>query len=53
MRFERYWRGRGTAYKGSGRGLPIANGLVKAHGGRLWIESTLGTGSTFFFSIPC
>lgn len=52
MRFERYWRGRGTAYKGSGRGLPIANGLVKAHGGRMWIENTLGTGSTFFFSIP-
>lgn len=50
--FDRYWRGRGTRYKGSGLGLPISNGIVKAHGGRMWIESTVGSGSTFFFSIP-
>jgi signal transduction histidine kinase len=50
--FDRYWRGRETSYKGSGLGLPISNGIVKAHGGRMWIESTLGAGSTFYFSIP-
>ena len=50
--FDRYWRGRATQYTGSGLGLPIANGIVKAHSGRMWIESTLGAGSTFFFSIP-
>ena len=50
--FDRYWRGNGTRYKGSGLGLPISNGIVKAHGGRMWIESTLGAGSRFFFSIP-
>jgi signal transduction histidine kinase len=50
--FDRYWRGGGTHYKGSGLGLPISNAIVKAHGGRMWIESTLGAGSTFFFSVP-
>ena len=50
--FDRYFRARGTEYKGSGLGLPISNGIVKAHGGRMWIQSTLGVGSTFYFSIP-
>ncbi len=50
--FERYWRGRRPEYKGSGLGLPISNGIIKAHGGRMWIESTVGEGSTFLFSIP-
>ena len=50
--FDRYFRPRGTQYKGSGLGLPISNGIVKAHGGRMWIESVVGAGSTFSFSIP-
>jgi signal transduction histidine kinase len=51
--FDRYWRGRNTKYKGTGLGLPIAHGIVKAHGGRMWIESAVGVGSTFSFALPC
>jgi signal transduction histidine kinase len=37
---------------GTGLGLPISKRLVEAHGGRLWIESTVGQGSNFYFSLP-
>ena len=49
--FQRYWRSKHSQYKGAGLGLSIARGLVEAHGGRIWAESTLGSGSTFFFSL--
>jgi signal transduction histidine kinase len=48
--FDRYWRGERTQYKGTGLGLPISKGIVTAHGGRMWISSELGVGSSFYFT---
>jgi signal transduction histidine kinase len=38
--------------RGTGLGLPICREIVEAHGGRMWLESAVGTGSTFRFALP-
>jgi len=50
--FERFWQARETAHQGAGLGLAIAKGIVEAHGGRIWVESELGKGATFQFTVP-
>ena len=53
--FERFYRVRNTAsrqYSGIGMGLYIAKAIVEAHGGRIWLSSHQGMGSTFYFTLP-
>jgi signal transduction histidine kinase len=50
--FERFWQVHQGDRQGLGLGLFISQSIVEAHGGRIWVESEIGKGSTFFFTLP-
>jgi signal transduction histidine kinase len=53
--FEKFYRGRQRVAReqtGSGLGLAIVKSIVERHGGKVWLESDLGKGSTFYIEAP-
>ncbi len=50
--FDRFWQATRADRQGAGLGLYITRSIVEAHRGRIWVESTLGRGTTFFFALP-
>ena len=49
--FDRFWQAKETARAGTGLGLAICKGIIEQHGGTIRVESTLGAGTIFIFSL--
>jgi PAS domain S-box-containing protein len=50
--FDRFWQATRKDRRGAGLGLSIVKGIVESLGGRVWVESEPGSGSTFYFTVP-
>jgi signal transduction histidine kinase len=53
--FETFYRteaAKAMSHHGTGLGLSIVQGIVQRYGGRIWVESEVGQGSTFYFELP-
>lgn len=50
--FERFWKSDARSARGAGLGLYVAKGIVEAHGGKIWVDTTPGMGSSFQFDLP-
>jgi signal transduction histidine kinase len=50
--FDEFYQVETSKHGGTGLGLAITKRLVEEHGGKIWVESQLGKGTTFYFTIP-
>jgi signal transduction histidine kinase len=50
--FDRFWQADRNDRRGSGLGLSVVKGIIDAHHGKIWVETRVGQGSTFYFTIP-
>jgi PAS domain S-box-containing protein len=50
--FGQFWQASSSDRRGIGLGLAIAKGIVEAHKGTIWVETHMGLGSTFYFTLP-